>query len=243
MTAPAALTRPDPVQDPLLPAYLGFTAGAVDVIGWLTLGGLFTAHITGNLVVMAAGALDGRHVHLMQVISVPAFALIAAAIGLVVPASPWITARKESVLLALQGALLLLAGVIAFVVRPSQDPYGLGAATVALCAVAAMASQNALLHLSREHAPATAVMTGNLVVSTLCLTALATSRGAEREKALTQWRSTWPTLAGFLAGCAAGAGAVRLWADAAWFAPALATALVWLQQISLARRAPQRKLG
>ena len=35
----------------LLPAVLSTTAGATDVISFLVLGGLFTAHITGNLVI------------------------------------------------------------------------------------------------------------------------------------------------------------------------------------------------
>ena len=34
-----------------LPFVLSMTAGSTDVIGFLGLGGLFTAHITGNLVV------------------------------------------------------------------------------------------------------------------------------------------------------------------------------------------------
>ena len=38
----------------VLPAVLSTTAGAVDVIGFLALGGLFTAHISGNLCVVAA---------------------------------------------------------------------------------------------------------------------------------------------------------------------------------------------
>lgn len=43
----------------LLPAVLSTTAGAVDVIGFLALGGLFTAHISGNLCVLAAHYLTG----------------------------------------------------------------------------------------------------------------------------------------------------------------------------------------
>ena len=43
----------------LLPAVLSTTAGAVDVIGFLALGGLFTAHITGNVVILAAHYVVG----------------------------------------------------------------------------------------------------------------------------------------------------------------------------------------
>ena len=43
----------------LLPFVLSATAGAVDVIGFLALGGLFTAHITGNVVVLAAHYVTG----------------------------------------------------------------------------------------------------------------------------------------------------------------------------------------
>jgi uncharacterized membrane protein YoaK (UPF0700 family) len=38
----------------LLPTVLSTTAGATDVISFLALGGLFTAHTTGNLVILAA---------------------------------------------------------------------------------------------------------------------------------------------------------------------------------------------
>jgi uncharacterized membrane protein YoaK (UPF0700 family) len=38
----------------LLPGVLSVIAGSTDVISFLGLGGLFTAHITGNLVILAA---------------------------------------------------------------------------------------------------------------------------------------------------------------------------------------------
>ena len=55
-----ARERGTPLQaDWILVAVLSITAGAVDVIGFLVLGGLFTAHITGNLVVPAAHYATG----------------------------------------------------------------------------------------------------------------------------------------------------------------------------------------
>ena len=44
----------------LLPVVLSLTAGSMDVIGFLGLGGLFTAHITGNLVIVAAHVVTGE---------------------------------------------------------------------------------------------------------------------------------------------------------------------------------------
>jgi hypothetical protein len=43
----------------LLPTVLSVIAGSVDVISFLGLGGLFTAHVTGNLVILAAHLVDG----------------------------------------------------------------------------------------------------------------------------------------------------------------------------------------
>ena len=43
----------------LLPGVLSIIAGSVDVICFLGLGGLFAAHITGNLVVLAAHIATG----------------------------------------------------------------------------------------------------------------------------------------------------------------------------------------
>src|SRR2546428_12124358 len=98
----------------LLPAVLSTTAGAVDVIGFLALGGLFTAHITGNVVIVAAHYVTGGFSQIGPLLAVPVF---MAVLGLVTLASSAI-ARAGSPplrqLLWLQTALLfgfLLLGV------------------------------------------------------------------------------------------------------------------------------------
>src|SRR5258708_39737642 len=57
----------------LLPSVLSLTAGSVDAIGFLGLGGLFTAHITGNLVILAAHVVSGGTAPLAPMLSVPVF--------------------------------------------------------------------------------------------------------------------------------------------------------------------------
>ena len=58
-----------------LPPLLSVIAGMVDLTGFFTLGHVFTAHITGNLVVAAAAAVNGSRFNLAQTLAVPVFML------------------------------------------------------------------------------------------------------------------------------------------------------------------------
>src|SRR6476620_1143066 len=57
----------------MLPSVLSTIAGCVDVISFLGLGGLFAAHITGNLILMAAHIVIGTGVSALHLLSVPVF--------------------------------------------------------------------------------------------------------------------------------------------------------------------------
>src|SRR3979490_1623156 len=70
----------------LLPALLSGVAGMVDVIGFLSLG-LFTAHVTGNLVVIAALLVRGGPPNAPQILAVPVFMAAVAAVWLIAKAS------------------------------------------------------------------------------------------------------------------------------------------------------------
>src|SRR5258705_5600319 len=62
----------------LLPFLLSVIAGSADVIGFLGLGGLFIAHVTGNLVVLAARSFAGEEASIAHLLSVPVFVMALA---------------------------------------------------------------------------------------------------------------------------------------------------------------------
>ena len=203
-----------------MPALLAIIAGMVDLTGFLTLGNVFTAHVTGNLVVLAAVAVRGGPLNLAQALAAPVFILTVAGV--------WLCARTEAArtdaltrrMLVVQ--FLLLAGVFAFsvVTRPSADPHGLSAGVAVLVAASAMACQNALLYMTIAGAPSTAVMTGNLVSATLGLLDALSPDPATRKDAGPHIRKVLPLLLGFLLGCVLAAAAVSLVGDWAWSLPA-----------------------
>src|SRR5437868_11794234 len=59
-----------------LPFVLSLIAGSADIIGFLGLNGLFTAHITGNLVVLAAHIVAGNPAIFSYILSVPVFMMM-----------------------------------------------------------------------------------------------------------------------------------------------------------------------
>jgi uncharacterized membrane protein YoaK (UPF0700 family) len=95
----------------LLPSVLSVTAGSVDVIGFLGLGGLFTAHITGNLAILAAHVVSGGAAPLAPMLSVPVFMVVLGLTRLLVGGLEAIGLASLRPLLLLQ--FLLLAGFLA----------------------------------------------------------------------------------------------------------------------------------
>jgi uncharacterized membrane protein YoaK (UPF0700 family) len=191
----------------LLPAVLSTTAGAVDVIGFLALGGLFSAHITGNVVIVAAHYITGRFGAVGPLLSVPVFVAVLGAVTLATAAAETAGYRPRRGLLVLQAALL--AGCLGLGVGfgPFPDADTPTAVLVGMLAVAAMATQNALVKLALPGAPSTAVMTTNITQLTVDLATLAWGRAKPDDLARARRRAgvTFPCVMGFVAGCAAAA--------------------------------------
>jgi uncharacterized membrane protein YoaK (UPF0700 family) len=190
----------------LLPFVLSVTAGSVDVIGFLGLGTLFIAHITGNLVILAARYAAGEHAPAAHLLSVPVFigALVAARLlAAILDRSAIATLRP---LLLLQ--FLLLSGLLAICIGVGSplDPDATIVVVAAMLGVSAMAVQNALVQISLKDAPSTAVMTTNLTRFVLDLGEvwLGTGPGG-RAKAVARARRTGIAIIGFILGSSLGA--------------------------------------
>jgi uncharacterized membrane protein YoaK (UPF0700 family) len=198
-----------------LPFVLSVIAGSTDIIGFLGLNGLFTAHITGNIVVLAAHVVTGDPTVFSYILSVPVFMLVLfltrlLAIGLE-------RARLSSLptLLLLQLLLLVAFLVLCVAAGPWRDSDAILAIIAGMFGVAAMAVQNALAQISLRNVPSTAVMTTNITHFMLDLgEVLAGSNGAAIAKARGRAMRTLPVVAGFTLGCGLGAAceaAAGLW--------------------------------
>ena len=196
--------RPQHAFDWLLVAVLSMTAGSVDLIGFLAFGGLFTAHITGNIVILAAHYITGGFSRIGPLIAVPVF---IAVLGTVI----WLFEDKPKhqtlrALLILHAALLTGFFAVSAALGPFANPGGAVAASVGMLGVAAMATQNALVKLDLPGFPTTAVLTTNTVQLTIELTTLVRGNALPEQMALARRRirMTLPAFAGFIAGCTTG---------------------------------------
>ena len=190
----------------LLLAVLSTTAGAVDVIGFLTLG-LFTAHITGNLVVVAVHYVIRGASHIGPLLAVPVFIAVVSAVSVAYKAidGPGHSPRQAAI--AVEAMLLAACLGLGVGLGPGADPDSPMAVLVSMLAVAAMASQAAVVKISIPAAPATSVMTTNITTLAIELATLAQGGYSADERAGPGPRAG--TLAvsvvGFAAGCVAGA--------------------------------------
>src|SRR5690349_17259854 len=145
-----------------LPFVLSLIAGSTDVIGFLGLNGLFTAHITGNLAVLAAHIVAGEPTIFSYILSVPVFMLMLLLTRLLAGGLDQIGVSTLRPLLLLQ--LLFLAAFLSICVGtgPWRDANAILSVIAGMSGVAAMAVQNALVQISLTNTPTTAVMTTNV---------------------------------------------------------------------------------
>ncbi len=211
-------------------ASMGFLAGYVDTLGFAALFGLFTAHVTGNFVLIAVALADpGQTPTLLKLLAFPAFIFGVAAARLLVAGCErrGKPAVKPSYLLQ----LVLLSGfmVCGMLAEPVGRNVGALAMAAGLLGAAAMGAHSAASKLLLGHLAPTSMMTGN--VTQLTIDTVDRLRGAA--DAATKARCAkffWPVLA-FALGCAAAAFAFMALGFVALAAPVAILAWhLWLPE-------------
>jgi uncharacterized membrane protein YoaK (UPF0700 family) len=209
---------------------LAFIAGSVDTFSFLSLSGLFAAHVTGNFVLLGATLVLGHPAGVWsKVLAVPLFAagVWAASIG-----SAALQRRHRALLPWLLGAefvLLLAACGVAMARGPFDNADSPSALLLGLLLILAMGTQAALGQLAAPKEPATTVMTTTLtrlVVDLSVLVSRALRSEAEAERTRRSTVRLGEQCAAFLVGCAISAGGhvlIGLWSLAL---PTIAIALL-----------------
>ncbi|MFB9949123.1 YoaK family protein [Rhizobium puerariae] len=148
------------MKDKWLTLLLSFNGGFVDTAGFLTLQGLFTAHVTGNFVTLAAAFVDGSAGTTAKLLALPVFCvvvLVTRLAGLVL--ERW---NRPAPAILLTVKFVLLSSAAAYAVGHGHFDGGdnLPNVVLGMILVAAMAIQNAVHRLHFSKAPPSTLMTG-----------------------------------------------------------------------------------
>src|SRR5258708_21027389 len=142
---------------------LSFIAGFVDTCAFVALFGLFTAHVTGNFVLIGAESVRRAGDVTLKLLVLPVFVLAVAAAVKAAEALERRGRQRIAPFLYAEAVLLLLSSGAAFhAPLHADDPSALAARVFA---AAAMGLQNALMRLELASLPSTTGMTMNVTQS------------------------------------------------------------------------------
>ncbi|WP_174905180.1 YoaK family protein, partial [Burkholderia dolosa] len=214
-------------EDTILAAVAGF----VDTLSFVALFGLFTAHVTGNFVLIGAGIAGFGQGVVLKLSVFPAFVCGVIASSLIarsLSARPaWQATR---VLHAVQAVLLLGFCAAGLWATPVTQPDSVPALVAGIVGTFAMGVQNAHPRvLARAGVPNT-VMTGNVTQAILDVVDMLSARTADGARAAARARfgKMLPAIVAFALGAAAGALGFRHVGFWALLAPVAALAVLAL---------------
>ena len=211
-------------------ALLSFNGGFVDTAGFLGLQGLFTAHVTGNFVTLAATLVSGTHGVVAKLLALPEFVVVIAAARLVGAALRARGLPARHILLIAKVVCLLAFFVLAVAFGPFPDSDAPAALWTAFAGIAGMAIQNGVQRVHFSNLPPTTLMTGNTTQAVLdAVDLLRGAPGADAAAVLGRFRRTLWSIAWFALGCALAAGLYYLagfWCLAVPVAVGAATAIL-----------------
>jgi uncharacterized membrane protein YoaK (UPF0700 family) len=189
---------------------LSFIAGFVDTCVFVALFGLFTAHVTGNFVLIGTALVHRSGDVLAKLMALPVFVLTVAAAVKVAEALERRKLQRITPFLYAEAVLLMLT-FLASTLGAIQHPADPAALLAGMLATAAMALQNALMRIELASLPSTTVMTITVTQSAIDVVTMLGRNvdprddAARREEASKRFARMWPQICAFTAGAAMGA--------------------------------------
>jgi uncharacterized membrane protein YoaK (UPF0700 family) len=187
--------------DSVMAVLLAATAGYTDTVGFVALFGLFTAHVTGNFVVLGAALANNGHGLLIKFLALPVF-MLTIAIGRILERTLCRkNIRTDIPLLAMQVLLLIGFLVIAEAAGPNATAESSITILAGMLGVAAMSFQNLSAKAIFAKMPPTTVMTGNVTQLMIDLTDLLIKEGEqERQATIARLKKMLPPILSFAIG-------------------------------------------
>lgn len=185
-----------------IPALLSLNGGFVDTVGFLGLQGLFTAHVTGNFVTLAATLVSGTHGVIAKLLALPEFiavVIVARLLGAALRARGLPALR---LLLVAKVVFLLAFFVLAVALGPFPDSDAPAALLAGFAGIAGMAVQNAVQRVHYSSLPPTTLMTGNTTQAALDAVDLLHGGNGDLTTTRARFGRTVQSIAWFAGGCA-----------------------------------------
>lgn len=180
---------------------LALTAGYCDTVTFIAADQLFSAHVTGNFIVMAYDIVKNADYQAwVKLITFPVFVISVIIGGYIASKTP-----NKYLLLLIEALLLILIGTTDFLLR-SMGYTGLHwqEYTVAISIVVAMGLQNAFGKIfAKETYGPTTMMTGNVTQAALDLGGII-FKGFGNTPAISSFKHQLITILAFLTGCISG---------------------------------------
>ncbi|MBK8160432.1 MAG: DUF1275 domain-containing protein [Rhodospirillaceae bacterium] len=191
-------------RDNSIGALLAFTAGFVDTAGFIALFGLFTAHVTGNFVLIGA-SIAAFHVGILgKLLALPVFVLVVALTRLYVLQAERRKTNAAGASLLSEFTFLLLFMAVGVAAAPFTDADAPLTIATGMMGVVAMAVQNAAARTVFATLSPTTVMTGNVTQIVIDLVDLAMESG-QKDVVRARLAKMAPPVATFALGALAGA--------------------------------------
>ncbi|WP_026282707.1 YoaK family protein [Rhizobium sp. 2MFCol3.1] len=211
---------------PSLPMLLSFNGGYIDTLGFLSLSGLFTAHVTGNFVTLGATAALGLGGALSKLLALPVFCIVVFVSRLICLKLQGVGRSPIRPMLVAKLVLLTAVAIYALYHGPFHGEENTMTLIVALTLVSAMAIQNGLHRAHLPKAPPSTLMTGTTTQIMLDLAdLLADPKAEEVAAAKARIKKMAAAVITFAIGCGAGAAGFIFAPAAAFSLPAILAAI------------------